>query len=83
MDAEPSPDGNLVLTGSDLLPTAKSVGRDGNPRNKPLYKSHFATCRDAEKHRKAKAASNGHNGARSNGHKRKRPQSGGPDLFGS
>lgn len=52
VDPDPAPDGNLILTGSQLLPTAKTVGKAGNTDNKPLYKSHFATCRDAAKHRR-------------------------------
>lgn len=62
LDAEPSPDGNILLLelqdrggrpwrlatvvqNDDLLAEARELGV-------PLYRSHFATCPDAEEHRR-------------------------------
>ena len=50
VDAKPSLDGNLRLISGELLPTARSVVRGHTP-GEPLYKSHFATCKQAMKHR--------------------------------
>jgi hypothetical protein len=52
IDPTPSPDGNLVLSRGEMLPTVRPVSRisDRAPGT-PLYKSHFATCKQASQHR--------------------------------
>lgn len=51
VDPTPTSDGNLVLTTDGLLPTARSVGTTSREPGQPLYQSHFATCKQATKHR--------------------------------
>ncbi len=46
MDSAPSDDGNMVITADSLARTA--TDEDTTPR----FKSHFATCPGAAKHRK-------------------------------
>lgn len=48
IDAEPVPDGNLVMMPGAKVEAARA-GADG-----PLYKSHFATCPNAKAHRKSR-----------------------------
>lgn len=45
IDADPSPDGNLILFGTGAHPVPKLWTGD-------RYKSHFATCPNAAQHRK-------------------------------
>jgi hypothetical protein len=52
VDAEPSADGNLVLV-PDFLGGLFALAADSDP-DKPRHKSHFATCPNADAHRKAK-----------------------------
>lgn len=66
VDVDPVPDGNLLLT-DELLPTAQSVGRVAAKPGQLLYKSHFASCRQAAKHRHPSAGAT---------------PAGGRDLFG-
>lgn len=47
LDVEPSDDGNLVLFGTGAHPLPKLWTGD-------RYKSHFATCPNADQHRKAR-----------------------------
>lgn len=47
VDAEPSADGNLIFFGTSAHPVPKLWTGD-------RYKSHFATCPNAAKHRKPK-----------------------------
>lgn len=53
IDPSPHPEGNLVLYRGEMLPTVRPVSRivDRKP-DTPLYKSHFATCKQASQHRK-------------------------------
>jgi hypothetical protein len=50
LDAEPDPGGNIVLMDWGLALVVKPSEHPGRPR----YLSHFVTCPDAGKHRKAK-----------------------------
>jgi hypothetical protein len=54
LDAGTRFEGNLVETGEyvDGTPVVRVVGKDEERGKKLLYKSHFATCRDADKWRK-------------------------------
>lgn len=56
VDAEPSPDGNIVLDdlGDDRLTPLAIVVDPGEPMlgDPPRYMSHYATCPDAERWRK-------------------------------
>jgi hypothetical protein len=51
LDANPTAEGNLTLNTGELLPTASSVGRTGHKPGQLLYKSHFASCKQAMVHR--------------------------------
>jgi len=57
LDAEPykgdDPRGLFVLRGRDeLVPTAVAVPPDAFP-DEPFYRSHFATCPNAARHRRS------------------------------
>ena len=54
IDAAPSPDGGVVIEEIDGVVKAffPSKHADGFPPGTPHHKSHFATCPNAQKHRK-------------------------------
>lgn len=58
IDPEPTPDGNLVLVGGELLPTVRSASRNVYQPGQALYKSHFATCKEIAAHRKRRGFRN-------------------------
>jgi len=47
LDVQPTPDGNVAIGGDGL----GYIVNDMN-RKPPLYKSHFATCPNAQQHKK-------------------------------
>jgi hypothetical protein len=53
LDPEPVRDGNVVFTGEydDDVPRVRYLHRDEAP-DVPTYKSHFATCPNADAHRR-------------------------------
>ena len=53
LDAGPHPEGNLYLDG-DVARVA--VAARAAPEGAPLYRSHFATCPQAARHRRPKPA---------------------------
>lgn len=54
VDAKPNKEGNLTIDHTEMLPTVRPVSRGTHKTGQPLYKSHFATCKDATKHRTPK-----------------------------
>ena len=52
LDPDPVPDGNVLVSrfGGDLL--VRVVDPKTQPAGTALYRSHFASCPDAAKHRK-------------------------------
>lgn len=56
VDAAPTENGNVVLTPSPVGPTAEIASAELRATAEgigvPLYTSHFATCRFADRHRK-------------------------------
>jgi len=52
VDAEPVRDGNVMLEQHGLRVTAVVTGESMLPGVQTLYKSHFATCPNADAHRK-------------------------------
>jgi hypothetical protein len=55
LDNEPAADGNVIIAdGLVMVSTTEQLDRDGiEPAHR--FKSHFATCVDAAKHRKTRA----------------------------
>lgn len=60
IDAEPSPDGNVLVSVSRSNPDNKKcvvLKRDGEkPKDRRLFTSHFSTCPNAKRHRRKKAS---------------------------
>jgi hypothetical protein len=56
LDAEPADGGNMVLEqrGHHRAPLATVLTGGAAPNDKPRYKSHFATCPNAQQHRRSK-----------------------------
>jgi hypothetical protein len=55
LDAEPHPDGNIVLIPAGAMVLSKETAETGKRIGSRRYRSHFATCPDAAQHRKPKA----------------------------
>lgn len=54
VDAEATPDGNIVLTAGAGSPVAHVLTADDGPVDpEARFRSHFATCPNASTHRKA------------------------------
>lgn len=53
LDAAPCPDGNVVINGGKAHVLNRNLFAGEAPET-PRYKSHFATCPNAAKHRKRK-----------------------------
>lgn len=51
LDAKPTPEGNLILSTGELLPTVRTVGSAGHKPGQSLYRSHLFTCKQATAHR--------------------------------
>lgn len=54
LDAEPHEDGNVVLMPAGAMVLPKETFELGKGICSKRYRSHFATCNNASKHRKAK-----------------------------
>lgn len=55
VDVEPHPDGNVLLTeriGRSPLAEVVAAGQDSLIPGEPLRRSHFATCPQADQHRR-------------------------------
>lgn len=55
VDDEPDPAGNLLLT-PGLYPKVTVVSQGGRAPGTALYRSHFASCSEAQRHRKPVSA---------------------------
>jgi hypothetical protein len=53
LDVEPHEDGNIDVDGEGVGHVVKEGER--HPGSRPLYRSHFASCKFASRHRKGEA----------------------------
>ena len=58
IDAEPHPDGNIVLRDGQAVVLGRAA-LEVQPADVPRFKSHFATCKFAATHRKPKEPARG------------------------